>query len=195
MHSVVLCSLRFSFTKQPEDTIINVDFKVIAIKEDQRTILLQDQAIGANDGGSGAYSLMKLTEQGETYTFEFPSRNLAAAQDVSRVATSATHATQNETGKRGTPPKNVDSWAIARRLCFGAGEGPSKVKGVREDLASAEHEAGGGSVKENADAGACTWNNVELSVSMSIVPLGDLSSSLGDLSSPSLVPLGDAAVT
>jgi hypothetical protein len=169
-----LCSLRFSFTKQPRDTIINVDFKVLAIKEEQRTILLQDQAIGANDGGSGAYSLMKLTEQGETYTFEFPSRHLAAAQDISRVATGATHATQNETGKRGTPPKKVDAWAIARRLCFGAGDqSPSKVKGVAEDLASAEHEAGGGSSTENADAGGCTWNNVELSVSLSIVPLGD----------------------
>ena len=193
-----MCSLRFSFTKQPQDTIINVDFKVLAVKEEQRTILLQDQAIGANDGGSGAYSLMKLTEQGETYTFEFPSRNHAAAQDISRVATGATHATQNETGKRGTPPKTidaVDAWAIARRLCFGAGDkSPSRVKGVAEDLASAEQDAGGGSGNENADAGGCNWNNVELSVSLSIVPSGDLSSpSLVPLASP--VPLGDAAVT
>ncbi len=116
---------------------------------------MQDQAIGANDGGSGAYSLMKLTEQGETYTFEFPSRNHAADQDVSRVATS----------KLGTPPEKVDAWGIAG----GAGDpSPSKAEGVGEDLASAEHEAGGGSGKENADAGGGTWNNVELSVCMSI---------------------------
>ena len=120
---------------------------------------LQDQAFGANDGGSGAYSLMKLMEQCETYTFEFPSRNHAADQDVSRVATS----------KLGTPPEKVDAWGIAGGLCFGAWDpSPSKAGGVGEDLASAEHEAGGGSGNDNADAGGGFWNIVELSVCMSI---------------------------
>lgn len=70
-------SIRFQFLKEPEDKIVKVDFKIVVVKHEERVMLIQDQAIAANDGGSGQYSLMKLTEEGDTYKFEFPSRSEA----------------------------------------------------------------------------------------------------------------------
>jgi len=152
--SVVSRSLQFAFTKEPEDKIVKVDFKIIAIKEEQRTILLQDQAIAANDGGSGAYSLMQLTEQGATFRFEFPSR------DAARVAT------QNGEGPGETPRDGVDD----------ADAVPVQAEGESqsEHVASAEDGMEEGNTR--VDAHGSMWDNVELSVSMSSVPLEDLTS-------------------
>ena len=132
-----------------------MDFKIIAIKEEHRTILLQDQAIAANDGGSGAYSLIQLTEQGATYRFEFPSR------DGARVVT------QNEEGSGETPRDGADD----------TDAGPVQAEGESDSqhVASAEGGMEEGNARADAAHGSM-WDNVELLVSMSSVPLEDLTS-------------------
>ena len=86
--------LRCSFSKRPSGEIVKVDFKVIARKDSARIMLLQDQSIAANDGGSGQYSLLKLTQEREAYSFEFPSRE--AAQLDYEAAAAREMAAKNE---------------------------------------------------------------------------------------------------
>ena len=79
--------LRFLVTKDSDDRIVKVDFKVLDVNKDQRMVLVQDQAIAANDGGSGEYSLERLTSEAATYIFEFPSR----ASSSTAVSVTHTH--------------------------------------------------------------------------------------------------------
>jgi hypothetical protein len=92
--------VRFTFEKEPEGKVMKVDFIVLFVEPDEGIVLIQDQvhveqqdnlelshyfsqtasictfippqSVSANDGGSGVYSLLELTEEGLNYNFEFP---------------------------------------------------------------------------------------------------------------------------
>ena len=146
-------------TKEHADKTGKIDFKIIAIKEEQRTVLLQDKAIAANDGGSGAYSLLQLTEQGKTYRFEFPSR------DGARIVT------QSEEGPGATPQDGGDDEDAAPVQVEGGSE-----EGGRECAQVALAEDGMEESNTRVDAHGSMWDDVQLSVSVSSLPLEDLTS-------------------